>query len=89
MYAAIHFVVGSIDRNRLHAVLQNGGRFGENGHQIAAAQKVEDDVYIIHLYHNLVIQIFALYHVIKGVACLQTLARKDEVVTLQIGKLDR
>ena len=30
-----------------HAVLQNGGRFGENGHQIAAAQKVEDDVYII------------------------------------------
>ena len=47
-------------------------------------QEVEDDVHIVHLYHDLEVEILALYQVIEGVAGLQPLAWKDEVVALQL-----
>ena len=84
MDAAIHLVVGSIYRNRSHAFLQDGGGFRKHRYQVAAMQEVEDDVHIIHLYHDLEVEILALYQVIEGVAGLQSLAWKDEVVALQL-----
>ena len=82
--AAIHLVVGSINRNSSHAFLQDGGGFRKYSYQIAAIQEVEDDVHIIHFYHDLGVEILALYQVIEGVAGLQPLAWKDEVVALQL-----
>ena len=84
MDAAIHLVVGSIYRNRSHAFFQDGGGFRKYRYQIAAMQEVEDDVHIIHLYHDLEVEILALYQVIEGVASLQPLAWKDEVVAFQL-----
>ena len=52
-------------------------------------QKVEDDVHIVHLYHNLEVEVLAVYQIVEGVAGLHTLAWKDEVVALQLRELHR
>ena len=89
MYATVHLVVGCIKRKRLHVGLQNGCRLGENRNKIAAAQKVEDDVHAVHLNHDAIVQLLALYKMVEGVARLQTLARQYEVVALKVGKSQR
>ena len=47
-------------------------------------QEVEDDVHIIYFYHDLEIEVLAVYQIVEGVAGLQTLAGQDEVVALQL-----
>ena len=85
MDATVHLILRTIYRDSFHATLQNRGALGQNGHQIAATQEVEDDIDIVYLYHNLEVEVLAIHQVLKGIASLQALAWQDEIITLQVG----